>query len=368
MRLPFSYIPPRGRVQIATGVAVLIFALLAAWLIHRRAAVHSPQLATPMLSLDRLQAKSLYYNGPALPWLLERRPDLLVAADKEPRSLRAREFAHAVQNPKRFRQLDRQHRFDTLLLIGDPSQYRPLLEHLLEAKDWTLTYLDHASLVYRREADRPWQPAELSTLRGHFTAPREEAVFLAQAASKLLAIRMGAVAKPLLEEAEKLDPRCAEVWSGLATYHMSQGEWSLALARANRAVEIAPKSLAAIGAKAQVLFSTKKFSEALPLSARLVAARPDDPGLLFYHAKIAHEARAFREEIAALEKLVALAEREAQPASGYRLYLAQAYAADGQAEPSIKQFTRLLEDSELSKEQRTFAEETLAQIKSRSGH
>ena len=63
----------------------------------------------------------------------------------------------AVENPKLFRQLDRQYRFDALLLIGDPSQYRQLLEHLLEANDWTLTYLDHAALIYKRGGSgREW--------------------------------------------------------------------------------------------------------------------------------------------------------------------------------------------------------------------
>jgi hypothetical protein len=68
-----------------------------------------------------------------------------------------------------------------------------------------------------------------------------------------------------------------------------------------------------------------------------------------------------------LQKLIALAEASGQPVTGYRLYLAQAHAAAGEAQPSIDQFRLVLADATISKEQRRFAEETLAQIRSRSG-
>ena len=205
-------------------------------------------------------------------------------------------------------------------------------------------------------------------MRQQFTSDHEQAIFLAQAAGKMLAMGMTEPAKTVLDEAERLDPKVADVWNGLAVYRMDRGEWSQALEQVDRALALERDSLSALATKTQILYSTKKLPEALALSTRLIAARPDDPGLLFYHAKIAHDARAFREEINALEHLVTVAEREAQPTSGYRIYLAQAYAADGQAEPSIEQFNRALADPDLSKEQRTFAEKTLAQIKSRSGH
>ena len=356
----------RARFLFAGGV--LLVAMLVAVVVHRRATAPGAQLTTPMLAIDALTAKSLYYNAAARPWLLARRPDLLQPEDKDARSERVRSFVQAVQNPKLFRQLDRRNRFDALLLVGDPSQNRPLLEHLLQTKDWTLTYLDHTSLVFKRDVARAWQPRDLATVRQQFTSDHEQAIFLAQAAGKMLAIRMVEPAKTVLDEAEKLDPKVAEVWNGLAVYRMDRGEWSQALEQVDRALALERDSLSALATKTQILYSTKKLPEALALSTRLIAARPDDPGLLFYHAKIAHDRRAFREEIDALEHLVAVAEQEAQPTSGYRIYLAQAYAADGQAEPSIEQFNRALADPDLSKEQRTFAEKTLAQIKSRSRH
>ena len=115
-------------------------------------AITDPLVLTPAMALTDLKAHTLFYNAVARPWLLEKRPDLVPAEERAQPTPRVREMAQAVQNPKLFRQLDRQGRFDALLLTGDPSQYRPLLDHLLDAQDWKLTYLDHTSLIFRRDA------------------------------------------------------------------------------------------------------------------------------------------------------------------------------------------------------------------------
>ncbi len=326
----------------------------------------SAELATPMLAIDALAGQTIYYNGATRPWLLSRRPELLSAEEKDDGSERTRALAQAVQSPPLFRQLDRRLRFDTLVLVGDPSEYRPLLDHLLEAKDWTLTYLDHTSLVFKRGTVRAWQPGDLAAIRKHF-GKQEEPIFLAQAATKILALRKSPEAKRLLDEAQALDAKAPDVWSALAVYRMNRGEWSQALTNVDRALALDPDFLPAIASKTQILFATRKFDDALTLSNRLLAAHPDDPRLLFYHAKIAHERHAYGEEIDALEKLIALAEEGRRPTSGYRIYLGQAYAARSEAQPAIAEFSLALADPDLSKEQRKFAEDLLAQIKSRAG-
>ena len=325
------------------------------------------QTATPALAMKALSGKSLYYNGPARPWLLAQRPDLMMADDRDEHSELSRGFAQAVENPKLFRLLDRKHRFDTLLLTGDPSQYRPLIEHLMEAKDWTLTYLDHTSLIYKRDAVREWQPADVDALASTFGNKRDRAAFFAQAAVRLLAIRRGAEAKACLDKARALDEGLPEVWNGIAVFRMNRGEWTPAMTSVNRALALDADFLPALATKTQILYSTKKFSAAYDLSRRLIEAYPKDPGLLFYHAKICHEAHAFTDEIRTMRRLVELADAAGWPASGYRLYLAQAYAKDGQAGPAVEEFNRILADADISKEQRSFAEDTLAQIKERAG-
>ena len=355
---------PRRVLFVSAGAIVLAAAAFAGMRHWKSAA---PQSATPALTIQSLSSKSLYYNGAARPWLLKWRPDLLTPEDRDAGSERSRGLVQAVENPKLFRQLDRKYHFDALLLVGDPSQYRPLVEHLLEAKDWTLTYLDHTSMVYRRDSLRAWQPADLDPLAAGFPNTRDRAAFFAQAAVRLLAIRRGADAKTCLDKAQALDDRLPEIWNGNAIYRMNRGEWTPALANVNRALAIDASFLPALATKTQALFSTGKFSDAYDLSRRLIEAYPDDPSLLFYHAKICHEAHAFTDEIRTLRRLVERADAESRPASGYRIYLAQAYAKDGKAQPAIEEFNRVLADADLSKEQRSFAEQTLAQVKERAG-
>jgi tetratricopeptide (TPR) repeat protein len=311
----------------------------------------------------------VYYNAAARDWLLADKPEVMTDADRDPRSPRTRGFVQAVQNPKLFRQLDRQYRFDTLVLIGDPSQYRPILDHLLDSKDWSLSYLDHTGIIFQRDVPTPWTPDALASVRKKLidAGANDLPLFLSQAATKLIAVRQLGAANKLIEEAKTADSSRPEVWSTLAHYRLALGQWEDAVSAADQALSLESGYPPALAAKAQGLYATKHFADAFLVSQVLIEKNPDDPGLLFYHAKISHEARAFTEEIAVMERLIELAEREQRPTTGYRMYLAQAYASDGQGEPAIEQFRLALLDPDLPKEQREFAEETSARIKSRLG-
>jgi tetratricopeptide (TPR) repeat protein len=348
---------------IATIVLISMPLLTSLW--HKE----DPLVTTPVLALQNLSAKSLYYNGAARPWLLAQRADILTAEDRDDSSARTRSFVQAVQNPKLFRQLDRQHRFDTLLLVGDPSQYRPLLEHLLEAKDWTLQYLDHTSLIYRRSAATAWKPEDFSAVRERFTdaSAAQRGTVFSQAANKMIAIRATPAALKLLEEAQHLNSKSSELWSTWGHYRMALGQWKEAVAAADQALLLDNDYVPALACKAQSLYAMKYFSDAYNVSRKLIEELADDPALLFYHAKIAHEARAYSDEIRTLDKLIKMAEEQERPSSGYRVYLGQAYATDGQAEPALEQFAKALADPELPTEQRKFAVESSAMIRSRTG-
>jgi tetratricopeptide (TPR) repeat protein len=184
-------------------------------------------------------------------------------------------------------------------------------------------------------------------------------------AVRLTALRRGDEAKALLDEAEALEAQSPAMWNGRAVWHSQRGEWKEALDCADRALRGKLEPLSAVATKAQALYAVKEFSAAFDLSRKLVERVPEDPGLLFYHAKIAHEARAFRAEIEALEKLIALAEAARRPTSGYCIYLGQAYAAVSDGKRAIAAFTRALGDPELPKEQREFAADNIRRIKSR---
>jgi tetratricopeptide (TPR) repeat protein len=366
--LGISSIFRRHRRPITLGAAVLALAL-AAVLFPRVWRKENSRLTTPRLGLETLASKSLYFNGPARPWLLAQRPDLLTAEDRNGQSDRSRTFAQAVADAKLFRQLDRRYRFDTLLLVGDPSQDRTLLDHLVDTKDFVLTYADHTSIVFKRDARRAWSLADFDEVRSRIgnVSSRETASFLALTATKLTAVRREAEARTLLDQALALDSNSAEVWSGFANFHLSRAEWPDALRDAERALGIDAKHLGALSTKTQVLYATNHFNEAYVLSQRLVGRLSDDPNVLFKHAQIAHQAHAYSTEIATLEKLIALAEAQQRSTTGYRLYLAQACTAAGKGKAAIDQFTRVLKDPELPEDQRKFASESLARIQSRTG-
>lgn len=359
------------RTHRLTLVAVLATVILAIGVGAFREWGRKPDalLTTPVLALEKLEAKSLYFNGAALPWLVLQRPDLLTDEDRDDNSERSRGLTQAVQNPKLFRQLDRRFRFDALLLTGDPSQYKPLLDHLVETKDWRLSYADHTSLVFRRDGTKPWEVGDLAPVRSQLRekSPRDQATALAQTATKLLAAGQSDAGRQLLDEATKLAPNLPEAANGLAIYHLGRAEWREAATQVERALGMDRDFLPALATKTQLLYGTKHYSEAYDLSRRLITRMPDDPGLLFYHAKIAHEAHAYKAEIEALGKLIALAEMGGRPLGGYQLYLGQAYAAAGDAQRSIDSFMLALNDADLPEDQRAFARENVARIKKRTG-
>lgn len=357
-----------------TALVVLLVLALAgagwmAWTKRRTAHVADPILDSPTLALEVLQAKELYFNGPARPWLLNQRADLLTADLLDESSDRSRGMTQAVQNTKLFHPLDRKYHFDALLLVGDPSQYKPLLDHLVDTREWTLRYADHTSLVFRRDHAKAWDLGEFEQVRKRIAdkPPEVRATVLAQTAIRVAAAGLPKPARQLLDEAAGLAPRLPEVANAIAVYDLARGQFRDASVQVERALSSDPDFLPAMATKAQLLYGTKRYSEAYELSRKVIARIPQDPVLLFYHAKIAHEAHAYQVEIATMEKLIAMADLQGQPLGGYRLYLGQAYASTGDAKRSIESFMLALDDPDLPDDQRSFARENIVRIKKRAG-
>lgn len=334
----------------------------------------SPLVLTPVLALESLQTKSLYYNPPALPWLRQKRDDLLTDEDRDLQSAHSRAFRQAVQDPKLFRQLDRQIHFDTVLLLDDPSQFTRLLDHLMETQDFKLVYVDHWALVFRRDAPREWTPADgellhqkLSTLRSS-----DRATVLAKAARRLLAVRQPNVAKQWLDEALKLDSSSVDALAGQADYAISLGRWNEALASADKALEQKEDDLPALAAKLQALRATKHFADAFLISTQLNTLIPEDPVRLWQHAETAREARKYEEQIKALNRLITLATAEERPTGLYEFYLGEAHshaAMDNglHAAEALAHLRKAVADPLLAEEHRKFAEERIKTIQERTG-
>ncbi len=333
---------------------------------HRPWRPTAPELTTPKLALAQLAGPRTFFPASARAALEGSRPALIPEALRDPAAPLARQLPQATQEARVFRELDRAVRFDEIWLPGDPSTFKPLLEHLLETTDFALSHLDHTSLIFRRGA-APWQPAPPDSASAAYGDARERAYLLAQAAVRLALTRRSDAAREYLAAAEASAASVPEVWSGWSTYHMTKGDWPRALEAADRALALDAGFLPGIACKVQCLYATKRFGEAYELSKHLLAASPDDPGMLFYHAKLAHEARAFDAEIAALTRLISLAEAAGANVSGYRVYLGQAWAGKGDADAARDQLTRALLDTTLPREQRKFADELLTQINDRVG-
>lgn len=371
---PFASLTrPRGKALATGAVLALCIGAASLWWHGRpgsEAWRNDPLFATPALAIRALPDRgALFYNGAAAEWLLKLGKEHLPPGDLVAGATRPAAMAQAVQNPVLFRQMDRGERFTTILLVGDPSQYRPLLEHLLERKDFTLRYVDHTGLIFGKgPAAKSWSLADLIPARQDFAEilPAAQPAFLALAASKLLAVRENAPARQLLAEARKLREDVPEVWSTLAQADLAAGEWTATLTHAEKALKLDPNNLPALAAKTQAYYSTRRFNDAYALSRVLVERLPEDPYILFYHAKIAREAHAYTDESRVLEKLISLAVAQGRPVGGYRVYLGQAHASAGRAEQALEQFAKALADPDLPPEQRTFATETAALVRSKA--
>lgn len=328
-----------------------------------------PELATPKLAVASLRASRLYFNPVARAHLMTARPELLAPDDRDARSERSRLFAQASQNPRLWRQMDRREHFDTVLLSGDPALCRPLLEHLGGSTDWTLTYLDHTSVIFGRAPAQAWKPADLEAVRQKFAAlpPKQHADFLVQLAVKLLALNQRDPAKAQLDEALRLDEKSAAGWTALAVFHAQLKQHPQALAAAEKALTIDKKFRAALEAKAQLLLAMRRANEACEVAQALVDLAPGDTSPLFILARSAHEAHAYTKEIATLAKLIGLLQNAGQPVSACRIYLGQAYAENGDAAHALDQFQQAAAAEDLDSEQRAFVHETIQRIKQRSG-
>ncbi len=337
-----------------------------------------PVITTPQLACAEVQGSSLYFNSIALPWLEKFRPDLLNGEDHDPASSRRRAFVQAPQSPKLFRQLDRQFRFDTLVLVGDPSNYQRLLDHLLEPlpekRDFRLVYLDHWAYIFKRSAAQAWQPADSGTVRDRLgkIRSRDQATFLALAAGKMLAIGQPEAAKRWLDEAQSLDGRSLDVLGGLAGYKISIGRWIEAEALADRVLEKNPQFIPALAAKISAMRATKHHTDAFIFSKRLNELLPEEPVRLWQHAQLAHEARENVAEIATLTRLVALAQEDGRPSAEYEFRLGEAHAFEAindaeHARQALEHLRRAIADPLLLPAQRKFAEERIAIIRERTG-
>jgi tetratricopeptide (TPR) repeat protein len=185
---------------------------------------------------------------------------------------------------------------------------------------------------------------------------------MAAMAERLVAASRMDAASDLIEAAKKIDPAHPAVCTAEGWYKLARGEWAPAVAAADRALKADRRNRPALSVKAQGLYFSRKFAAAYELSRELLEDAPNDPVMLFNHAKMAHEVRSFDEEIEILRKLIALAEREKRSSCWYQVYLGQALAIIGQGAEALESFEKALADPELPADQRDFAKSAKAKV------
>lgn len=347
-------------------VPALAFLCLFAPACARREPPLQPKPEAALEKLAELKAARIYFNGAALPALVAHPPEWLAPADRDARSERVRSMAQAALDPKLFRQLDRQERFDALVFAGDPVRYRPLQEHLIRMQDWALEWVDPWCLIYKRGAQERLTAADVLAVAHRWDAekPAARAQAWAAMAERLVAAGRLESGLELVQMAKGADASSPAAHTAEGSYRLARGEWPRAVAAADAALKADKRYEAALAIKAQGLYFSKRYSEAYELSLRLLESAPDDPVMLFTHAKIAHEVRSLQEEAEILRKLVGIAEREKRSTSYYRVYLGQALAMSGSGEAALEELDKALADPELPPDQRDFAKSARARVES----
>jgi tetratricopeptide (TPR) repeat protein len=343
-------------VRLFGAIVLLNLAFGVVALVHwKHGDVPDPRLAGEQMAIAQLKdAHDVFYSPGSHADLAAARPDLVAAADE-------RAFARGLQLPETFRTLDHARHFDAVLLSGDPTTYKPLLQHFSDTRDWVLTWLDNANLVFRRVGATPWKEADLNTTAAQF-AHSSKSRFLSGAATRLIAIGQLQMSRRALDAAAPDGAGLPEYWTALALYDGEIAHWVDAVAALDKALAIDPDYTPALTTKAQILFGARRYEEAMAITDKVVEEHPDDPSMLFLHATISHEAHSYDREIAALKHLIELAEAQGQSTTGYRVYLGQAYAEHGEAMQSLIQFKAALDAPDISQAQKEFALDCIAKI------
>lgn len=330
----------------------------------------SRELDTPTLAVEQIPAnlrdKPLFFTSAALPYLKEHWQEWSGAFGSpapKPDEIAAQCDA-TLKYPKEWRVLDRKWRFGSLLLTGDPAQFRPLLDYLRKAPDWTLTRVDVTSLVFERSPARAWTTADVAPLFAVFQTHSKQEQKLARIliAHRLMYLGETPMAKTLLEEVLQGDADSKEAWTELAALHGLTGQWRESLTAAEGALGIDKRYRPAQVAQAQALYALDRFDNALEVTRDLFQAAPADLSILLLHAQVTHAAHAYVEEIEVLQNLIGRMQAASQPVSTWQVYLGQAYSATGNSAAAQPQLKAALEDPALPEAQRVFAQKALERI------
>jgi len=315
-----------------------------------RDATQNIRLLAPVDLFD-LAAKSgrpVFYNPAAANLIAAHAPGLLDPAISQA------ERANLVQSPVAFRAKDKATPFAAVLLCGNLSESRALIDMLLASPNWHLELADHHGLLFRRGGGPAFRPLPVESVP--FSEPHEKALCLARTALSFEIAGLKTEARDYMTAATALDSSAPDVLIASSALFASQGRWLKARTMAERALKRWPDSAQAAYLNARAMLELGAVEKAYQQSSRLVRRNPRDISALLLHARAARAVHNPEAEIRSLEKLLAIAGAGGVPAGRIRIYLGQAWSQRGFPEQALENYRAALAGELLPEEEKDVRE------------
>ncbi len=330
-KLPADF---QKRIRLGLIIAVLVVAGLSAFKAFQasRSDIRDIRLLAPVDLFEQADEGRVFLNAPALSAARILSPDLASRAPD------ARSIQEIASSPVRWREEDRSVHFQSILLAVPLEDSRPLVEMLNSTPEWHLATIDNQGLLYRRgPAGTQKKGTETA-----FANKRDLALHAAQTAMVMHFLGKNKDAREWMAQARQTAPRDPLVLTQSATLAAALKQWPTAKKEAELALKEDPSSTQARYLLALSLLETGSISAAAGESADLSAMASNTPSVLWLQARISREANDPTTEIDALEKLLALAQKQKEEPTIIHIHLAQAWAKRGFATQALENYNAAL--------------------------
>ena len=349
----------RGILFATTLILIFAVCLPTAWdgIFQRSRKISNLALVAPVSLCEKAKAASGVFPSPsALPYLVLFAPQF---AGKVPPA----ESVALSKDPGAWRSAQRKSHWDAVLLSGRADEYKPLLDHLISSPDWRLAAVDNFGYLFVAGSGPAVALPNFQTFK--LGSDQETAIYLAEVAGYLDGIRKTNDARMCIERALELAPQNLTVLAHAATFFAERKRWQDAISYCDRALQINPDHAHAKIVKALALVELKEPQKAYNILNEVLIQMPDDVYTLFLQARVSRSLHDYASESRLLEKLLRLPGRTDEATAYYHLYLGQAYAKQGFADPALQHYRVALDSGHLSPEQVTDVKDQIKTIEAK---
>ena len=353
-KLPATF---QNRIRFGLIITALVVAGLSGFKAFHasRSEIRDIRLLAPVDLFEQAGEGRVFLNTPALSAARALSPDLASRATD------ARSIQDIASSPVRWREEDRSAPFQSILLAVPLEDSRPVVEMLNSTPEWHLTTIDNQGLLYQRRATG----TQKKGTEKPFANKRDSALHSAQTAMVMHFLGKNKDARNWMTTARQTAPSDPLVLTQSATLAAALKQWPTAKKEAELALKEDPSSTQARYLLALSLLETGNISAAAAESADLSAKASNTPSVLWLQARISREANDPTTEIAALEKLLARAQKQKEEPTIIHIHLAQAWAKRGFATQALENYNAALK-GHLTPAQRTELENAKGTIQDRA--